>query len=250
MSPEVWPDGLAPLVEHVRGLGMEFGLWFEPEMVNVDSDLVRQHPDWVLGPRAGHPREWRHQQVLDLANPEAAAHLEAQISALVDEYAIDFIKWDHNRDLLEAVRSDASGSDRPAVHAQTTAFYALLDRLRERHPALEIESCASGGARVDLGVLARTDRVWTSDCNDALERVRIQRWTSLLVPAEVMGTHVGPPTAHTTHRTLDLRLPHPHGVAGACRAGMGHHHVQRGRAGGADVVVGAVPRAPGPAAQR
>jgi alpha-galactosidase len=204
VSPQVWPEGLAPLVEHVRGLGMEFGLWFEPEMVNVDSDLVRQHPDWVLGPRAGHPREWRHQQVLDLANPEAAAHLEAQISALVDEYAIDFIKWDHNRDLLEAVRSDASGVDRPAVHAQTTAFYALLDRLRERHPDLEIESCASGGARVDLGVLARTDRVWTSDCNDALERARIQRWTSLLIPAEVMGTHVGPPTAHTTHRTLDL----------------------------------------------
>jgi alpha-galactosidase len=204
VSPEVWPDGLRPLVEHVRGLGMEFGLWFEPEMVNVDSDLVRQHPDWVLGPRAGHPREWRHQQVRDLARPEAAAHLEAQISALVEEYAIDFIKWDHNRDLMEAVHSDSAGTDRPAVHAQTTAFYALLDRLRARHPGLEIESCASGGARVDLGVLARTDRVWTSDCNDALERARIQRWTSLLVPAEVMGTHVGPPTAHTTHRTLDL----------------------------------------------
>jgi alpha-galactosidase len=130
--------------------------------------------------------------------------VEAQINALVDELGIDFIKWDHNRDLTEAVRSDARGPDRPAVHAQTTAFYALVDRLRERHATLEIESCASGGARVDLGVLARTDRAWTSDCNDALERARIQRWTSLLVPAEVMGTHVGPPTAHTTHRALDL----------------------------------------------
>lgn len=204
VSPQVWPEGLAPLVEHVRGLGMEFGLWFEPEMVSLDSDLAREHPDWVLGPRAGHPREWRHQQALDLANPEAGARLETQISALVDEYAIDFIKWDHNRDLLEAVRSDDLGADRPAVHAQTIAFYALLDRLRERHPSLEIESCASGGARIDLGVLTRTDRVWTSDCNDALERARIQRWTSLLVPAAVMGTHVGPATAHTTHRTLDL----------------------------------------------
>jgi alpha-galactosidase len=173
-------------------------------MVNEDSSLVRAHPDWVLGPRAGRPREWRHQQVLDLTNPEAAAHIEAQISALVSEYAIDFIKWDHNRDLMEAVRTEGSLADRPAVHAQTVAFYALLDRLRAAHPALEIESCASGGARVDLGVLARTDRVWTSDCNDALERAQIQRWTSLLVPAEVMGTHVGPPTAHTTHRTLDL----------------------------------------------
>jgi alpha-galactosidase len=200
----MWPGGLGPIVKHVKGHGMEFGLWFEPEMVNADSDLVRQHPDWVLGPRAGHPREWRHQQVLDLANPEAAAHIERQVSALVTELGIDFIKWDHNRDLMEAVRTDASGTDRPAVHAQTVAFYGLLDRLRAAHPDLEIESCASGGARVDLGVLARTDRIWTSDCNDALERAQIQRWTSLLVPPELMGTHIGPATAHTTHRTLDL----------------------------------------------
>jgi alpha-galactosidase len=124
----------------------------------------------------------------------------------VAEYGIDFIKWDHNRDLHEAVRTDGSGTDRPAVHAQTSATYRLLDELRRRHPGLEIESCSSGGARVDLGVLERTDRVWTSDCNDALERVAIQRWTGLLVPPERMGTHIGPPTAHTTHRHLDLSL--------------------------------------------
>jgi alpha-galactosidase len=204
VSDEAWPHGLAPLVEHVKGHGMEFGLWFEPEMVNVDSDLVRAHPDWVLGPRAGLPRPSRRQHVLDLANPAAAAHVERQISTLVGELGIDFIKWDHNRDLHEAVRTGAGVVDHPAVHAQTTAFYALLDRLRAAHPDLEIESCSSGGARVDLGVLARTDRIWTSDCNDALERAQIQRWTSLLVPAELMGTHVGPATAHTTHRTLDL----------------------------------------------
>ena len=204
VSPDMWPGGLGPIVKHVKGHGMEFGLWFEPEMVNADSDLVRQHPDWVLGPRAGHPREWRHQQVLDLANPEAAAHIEKQVSALVTDLGIDFIKWDHNRDLMEAVRTDVSGTDRPAVHAQTVAFYGLVDRLRAAHPELEIESCASGGARVDLGVLARTDRIWTSDCNDALERAQIQRWTTLLVPPELMGTHIGPATAHTTHRTLDL----------------------------------------------
>lgn len=204
VSPDVWPQGLHPIVDHVRGLGMEFGLWFEPEMVNVDSDLVLAHPDWVLGPRAGHPLDWRHQQVLDLAHPDAAAHVESQISALVTEYAIDFIKWDHNRDLVESVHSAGGVADRPATHAQTEAFYALLDRLRAAHPTLEIESCASGGGRVDLGVLERTDRIWTSDCNDALERASIQRWTSLLVPAEVMGTHVGGPVAHTTHRTLDL----------------------------------------------
>jgi alpha-galactosidase len=204
VSTDAWPRGLQPLVEHVKRLGMEFGLWFEPEMVNVDSDLVRAHPDWVLGPRSGLPRPSRQQHVLDLANPEAAAHVEGQISALVGGLGVDFVKWDHNRDLHEAVRSDARGVDRPAVHEQTTAFYALLDRLRTAHPGLEIESCASGGGRVDLGVLARTDRLWTSDCNDALERASIQRWTSLLVPAELMGTHIGPPAAHTTHRTLDL----------------------------------------------
>ncbi|MGW0574937.1 alpha-galactosidase [Streptomyces sp. NPDC002920] len=204
VSPDAWPGGLGPLVKHVKGLGMEFGLWFEPEMVNADSDLFRTHPDWILGPRAGLPLPSRHQQALDLANPDAAAEVESRISALVTEYAIDFIKWDHNRDLHEAVRSYGDITDHPAVHAQTTAFYALLDRLRARHPSLEIESCSSGGARVDLGVLSRTDRIWTSDCNDPVERAQIQRWTSLLVPAELMGSHVSAPTAHTTHRTTDL----------------------------------------------
>ncbi|MEO6790838.1 MAG: alpha-galactosidase, partial [Ornithinibacter sp.] len=206
VSDDVWPRGLAPLVDHVKGLGLEFGLWFEPEMVNLDSDLVRAHPDWVLGPVDGPPLPSRHQHVLDLANPEAFEHVQAAISALVTQYDIDFIKWDHNRDLHEADRTDSSGTDRPAVAAQTRATYALLDALRERHPRLEIESCSSGGARVDLGVLARTDRVWTSDCNDALERVAIQRWTGLLVPPERMGSHIGPPRAHTTHRDLDLSL--------------------------------------------
>jgi alpha-galactosidase len=206
VSSEVWPDGLDPLVEHVKDLGMEFGLWFEPEMVNLDSDLVRAHPDWVLGPVAGPPAPSRQQHVLDLANDEAFAYVLDAMSRLVTEYGIDFVKWDHNRDLHEAVRSDASGRDRPAVGAQTRATYRLLDELRRRHPDLEVESCSSGGARVDLGVLARTDRVWTSDCNDALERVAIQRWTGLLVPPERMGTHIGPPRAHTTHRELDLSL--------------------------------------------
>jgi alpha-galactosidase len=204
VSPEVWPDGLEPLVSHVKDLGMEFGLWFEPEMVNKDSDLVREHPDWVLRPRAGAPREWRHQQLLDLANPAAAALLLDRISGLVDRLGIDYVKWDHNRDLHEAVHTVGGVVDAPAVHRHTLAVYALLDELRRRHPALEIESCASGGGRVDLGILERTDRIWTSDTNDALERATIQRWTTLLVPPELMGTHVGRAVAHTTHRHVDL----------------------------------------------
>ncbi|CAN7205249.1 alpha-galactosidase [Terrabacter sp. LjRoot27] len=208
VSTDVWPQGMGPLVDHVKGLGLEFGLWFEPEMVNEDSDLVREHPEWVLRPAAGSPREWRWQQLLDLTVDAAREQLLERISGLVDDIGIDYIKWDHNRDLLEAVHTVDGPTghlvDAPAVHAHTLAFYRLLDDLRARHPQLEIESCSSGGARVDLAVLDRTDRIWTSDCNDALERANIQRWTSLLVPAELMGTHIGPATAHTTHRTLDL----------------------------------------------
>jgi alpha-galactosidase len=199
VAEQVWPQGLEPLIDHVRGLGMEFGLWVEPEMCNPDSDLYRAHPDWVLGVPGRLPPPWRHQQVLDLANPDTFAHVRDRLAALLDEYDIAFLKWDHNRGLVEAARAG-----RPAVHAQTLAAYGLLDELRSRYPDLEIESCSSGGARVDLGILARTDRVWASDTNDALERQAIQRWTALLLPPELIGAHVGPSRARTTGRTHDL----------------------------------------------
>ncbi len=201
VSAEVWPHGLEPLAETVRGLGMEFGLWVEPEMVNLDSDLARRHPEWILGPGGGRlPLQVRHQHVLNLAHPDAFAHLLGRLTDLVGRLQVAYLKWDHNRDLIEA--ADADGAR--LVHRQTLAFYRLLDVLRSRFPALEIESCASGGGRIDLGVLTRCDRVWTSDCNDALERQEIQRWTGLLVPPEYLGAHVGPPQAHTTGRTQSL----------------------------------------------
>lgn len=201
VDTEVWPDGLHPLVDHVRGLGMQFGLWFEPEMVSPDSDLARRHPDWVLAPPAGPQRTWRDQHALDLADADVSRYLLDSISALVEEYTLDYIKWDHNRDLLESVHGGRHGTV-----AQTTAVYALIDTLRERFPGLEIESCASGGARIDLGILARTDRVWPSDTNDPIERLEIQRWTEMLVPPEMIGSHVGPAVAHTTRRHSDLSL--------------------------------------------
>ncbi|WP_411721431.1 alpha-galactosidase [Mycetocola sp.] len=201
VDTEVWPDGLDPLVSIVRGLGMDFGLWFEPEMVNEDSDLAREHPDWILGSGERMPRPGRNQQVLNLANPDAFAYILESMSELIDRYGVDYVKWDHNRDLVE-------GGDRitgeAAVHRQTLAVYALIDELRRRFPALEIESCASGGGRIDLGILERTDRVWASDCIDALERQTIQRWTGQLLPPELIGSHVGAPVAHTTHRTHSL----------------------------------------------
>lgn len=201
VDPAVWPDGLGPLVEAVRERGMDFGLWFEPEMISEDSDLARAHPEWILGPGERLPLAGRHQQVLNLANPDAFAHVLESISLLVRKHDIDYIKWDHNRDLLEA--GDRT-TRRPLVHEQTLAVYAMMDELKRRHPGLEIESCSSGGGRIDLGVLEWTDRVWASDCIDPLERQRIQRWTGLLLPPELIGSHVGAPTAHTTRRTHTL----------------------------------------------
>lgn len=191
VDPASWPDGLHPLISRVHAAGMDFGLWVEPEMVNLDSDLAREHPDWVLGTPGS--LEWRFQHVLDLSNPDAFDYVLTRLRALLAEYPIAYLKWDHNRDLL-------GGS----AHAQTLALYRLIDAVREEHPGLEIESCASGGGRIDLGILERVDRVWTSDTNDPLERQQIQLFSSLLVPPEYLGGHLGAATAHTTGRTSEL----------------------------------------------
>jgi len=203
VDTDVWPDGLGPFVAAVRERGMQFGLWFEPEMISPDSDLAREHPDWVLAPREGAGPTARNQQVLDLANPEAYRVVLERISALVTAHDIDYLKWDHNRDLVEPV-AHRDGGDRPLVRAQTLALYRMLDELRARHPRLEIETCSGGGGRVDLGILERTDRIWASDCNDPVERARIERWTRLLVPPELIGSHLGARRSHTTSRETDL----------------------------------------------
>ena len=203
VDEDVWPDGLGPFVDAVRERGMEFGLWFEPEMISPDSDLARDHPDWVLAPREGAGPTARNQQVLDLANPEAYDLVLERVSTLVAAHSIDYLKWDHNRDLVEPV-AGRDGGDRPLVHDQTVALYRMLDELRARHPRLEIETCSGGGGRVDLGILERTDRVWASDCNDPVERARIERWTRLLVPPELIGSHLGARRSHTTSRETDL----------------------------------------------
>ena len=200
VSPEVYPDGLAPLVDHVTGLGMEFGIWVEPEMVNPDSDLLRAHPDWALTTDGYEPVLGRNQLVLDLGRPDAFSHVLGLLDALLADHDIAYVKWDMNRDHVHG--STARGA--PGTHAQTTALYALLDELRRRHPDVEFESCASGGGRIDHEILRRVERVWTSDCNDALERQTIQRGASMLIPPEVMGAHIGPTRAHTTGRVHTL----------------------------------------------
>jgi len=203
VDPDVWPDGLHPLIDKVHSQGMEFGLWVEPEMINPNSDLAREHPDWILQGRSELPPSARFQQVLDLSNPAAYEYISERLHALLDEYPIAYLKWDHNRDLV-APGSGPGGS--PRVHANTLALYRLLDELKRDYPELEIESCASGGARVDLGILDRTDRIWTSDCLDPTERLETQRYTGLVVPPEMMGMHLTTPDVHSTGRRVAMDL--------------------------------------------
>lgn len=199
VSPEVWPEGLNPIIKYINDKGIEFGLWFEGEMVNRDSDLYRAHPDWILQEPGRIPVEGRWQQVLDLTKEGAYNHVLNQVDAVLTENNIGYIKWDHNRHLTDPI-SDG----RPVVRKQTEAIYRLFDELKRRHPGLEIESCASGGGRVDLGMIEHADRFWTSDQNDALERQQIQRWSAMVIPPEFLGTHIGPTVGHQMHRTHEI----------------------------------------------
>lgn len=191
-----YPQGLKPLADVIREHGMEFGLWVEPEMTNRDSDLFREHPDWVLGDSRREQPLGRNQYALDMTRAEIRDHLFNRLVALVEDNDIDYLKWDMNRDLVHAISCGSAASRR-----QTLGVYELIDRLRTRFPALEIEACSSGGARVDYEMCKRADRVWVSDCHDPCERQHMQHMFSLFFVPEIMGTHVGPRTCPVTRRS-------------------------------------------------
>lgn len=195
ISPDVFPEGLAPLIARVHELGMDFGLWVEPEMVSPDSDLYRQHPDWCLHIEGRGRSTMRGQLVLDLTLAEVRDYLFGALNQLLSAHPIAYLKWDHNRDLFPTA-GKALG--------QTRGFYALIDRLRAAHPHVEIESCSSGGGRIDFGVLSRVQRVWPSDNNDAIERLRIIPAWGQFLPLEVLGSHVGPSPNPITGRRLSM----------------------------------------------
>lgn len=195
-----YPNGLTQLVDHVTGLGMEFGIWFEPEMVSPASELYRAHPEWVLQIEGRPLMLSRNQLVLDLTRPDVCGYLFSCIHAVLKDHAISYVKWDMNRDLTHV--GDAAG--RAATARQTRTFYQLVDRVRAAHPDVEIESCASGAGRADYGVLKRTHRIWTSDCTDAFERLEIQRGARTLFPPQILGSHVSASPNHQTHRRHTL----------------------------------------------
>ena len=209
VNPRKFPHGLKPLIDKVKALGMDFGLWVEPESVNPDSDLYRQHPDWVIA-FPGRPRtEARNQLVLNLARADVRTHVLGWLDRLVSENDIAFLKWDVNRRWTEPGWAGKSPGDQQRLYVDYVRnLYAILDELRRRHPALEIEGCAGGGGRVDLGMMARVDQVWTSDNTDPSDRLAIQDgFTHAYAPAVMMAWVTDSPNwANTRVTSLDYRF--------------------------------------------
>ncbi len=191
VNAKKFPNGLKPLIDAVKGLGMDFGLWVEPEMVNPDSDLYRAHPDWVMH-FDGRPRsELRNQLVLNLARDDVREYIFGVLDKLATDYPIRYFKWDMNRPFSEPGWPEAGPADeRKLWVAYVRNLYQIIDRLRARHPGLEIESCSGGGGRVDLGILQRVEEVWTSDNTDAFDRLRIQEGFSQAHTARIMSAWV------------------------------------------------------------
>ncbi|MEV7042930.1 alpha-galactosidase [Amycolatopsis sp. NPDC051061] len=213
-----FPDGLEPLVAAVHGLGMKFGIWVEPEMVNPDSDLYRAHPGWVLHHPHRRRSQLRNQLVLNFARPDVGEWAHDWLDALVGDHGVDFLKWDMNRPFSEAGWPGDADPDRLWVE-HTRAVYALMDRLRTDHPGLRIEACGGGGGRIDLGVLARADQVWTSDNTDALDRLRIQHGYSQLYPAHTMSAWVTDNPNFVTGRSVPPRFRFHVAMAGVLGVG-------------------------------
>jgi alpha-galactosidase len=175
VNSQKFPHGLKPVIDRVHALGMDFGIWVEPEMVNPDSDLYRKHPEWAMN-FPGRPRtEGRNQLLLNLARNDVKEYIFTVLDKLVTENDIAFLKWDYNRNWSEPGWDAVPLEDQKKIYVKYVEnLYEILDRLRAKHPHLEIESCSGGGGRVDLGILRRTDEVWTSDNTDAYDRLTLQ----------------------------------------------------------------------------
>ena len=206
VNPERLPQGLGLLAERIHGLGMQFGLWFEPEMVNKDSQLYRTHPDWLLAVPDRQTRHGRNQFVLDYSRPEVVDEIFERLSAVIEGGQLDYIKWDMNRPLTD-VFSAAWPADQQGeiFHRYVLGVYDLYERLISRYPRLLFESCSSGGGRFDPGMLYYAPQAWTSDDSDAIERLKIQYGTSLLYPLSSMGAHVSIVPNHQTNRLTPLK---------------------------------------------
>jgi alpha-galactosidase len=199
VNKEKFPNGLKPVIDRVHQLGMDFGIWVEPEMVNPDSDLYRKHPEWAIN-FPGRPRtEARNQLLLNLARPDVTEYVFHWLDDLVSNNDINFLKWDYNRNWAEPGWDAVPVADQKKIYvAYVHNLYAILDRLRAKHPKLEIESCSGGGSRVDLGIMRRTEEVWPSDNTDALDRLSLQDgFTHAYTPGVMMAWVTDAPNRKT-----------------------------------------------------
>ncbi|MFE9614276.1 alpha-galactosidase [Streptomyces sp. NPDC006012] len=218
-NPDRFPRGLAPLADQVHALGMQFGIWVEPEMVNPDSELYRAHPDWVQYQPGRKRTELRNQLVLNLAREDVQEYLWEQLDTLLSSAPIDYVKWDFNRAFTDAGWPGETYPQRLWVD-HVHALYALLDRLRAAHPGVAFESCSGGGGRIDLGILSRTDQVWTSDNTDPLDRLAIQHGFSQIHPARIMAAWVtDSPNTQLNDRASSLRFRFVSSMAGVLGVG-------------------------------
>lgn len=199
------PDGLADLARRVKDTGLQFGLWFEPEMVSPDSDLYRAHPDWCLHVPDRRRTEARDQLVLDMSRSDVRQYLYERLSAIFSTVPITYVKWDMNRNMTE-IGSAVSPAERQGevAHRYMLGLYELLERLTSEFPHILFESCSGGGGRFDPGMLYYMPQTWTSDDTDAAERLKIQYGTSIVYPVSTMGAHVSAVPNHQVERTTPL----------------------------------------------
>ena len=199
------PSGIVGLSKKIEEMGMMFGLWFEPEMVNKDSDLYREHPDWIIQTPERETSHGRFQYVLDFSRKEVVDKIYGMMAKLLSEAKISYIKWDMNRSITEcysaALPADQQGE---VYHRYILGVYDLYDRLTKRFPHVLFESCASGGGRFDPGLLFYAPQGWTSDDTDAIERLKIQYGTSYCYPVSCMGSHVSVTPNHQLNRCTPL----------------------------------------------
>jgi alpha-galactosidase len=208
VNPKKFPNGLQPLIKSVNSLGMDFGLWFEPEMVNPASQLYRLHPDWVMHFPDRPRSEARNQLVLNMARNDVKEYIFKAVDQVLTDNNIKFIKWDMNRHFGEPGWPEVSVAQQKEIWIKYVRnVYEIMDRLRAKHPGLEIESCSGGGGRVDLGVLQRTDEVWTSDNTEAFDRLTIQEgFTYAYAPKVMMAWVTDVPNMNGRSTPLDYRF--------------------------------------------
>ena len=224
VNPTKFPNGLKGLIGRVKALGMDFGLWVEPEMINADSDLYRAHPDWVMN-FPGRPRsELRNQMVLNMARQDVKEYIFGVLDKLASENDVRYFKWDMNRSFSEPGWPEvAPGEQRKLWVQYTRNLYEIIDRLRAKHPKLEIESCSGGGGRVDLGILQRVDEVWTSDNTEAFDRLRIQEGFTQAYAPKVMSAWVTD-VPNMNHRSTSLSFRFLVAMQGALGVGANLNH--------------------------